>query len=161
MNGENTTFSARTEDQMAPFEQILTDVEKLLAPGVLLSLTLASAVMIVASVLALPLILCRLPVNYFDHEKPHLIRRIRSASPGKAVVLIAKNFFGIILLAAGFLMLFLPGQGLLTILIGMILMDFPGKYQLERRIASSPKVLNAINWLRERHDHPPMKITRK
>jgi hypothetical protein len=142
------------------FEQILSKVEKHLTAEVLFAMTLVSVIMIVASVLALPPILCRLPPDYFDHEKPHLLQRIRSAAPGKAVMLVAKNFAGVILVAAGILMLFLPGQGMLTILIGIILTDFPGKYRIERNIASNPKILAAINWLRKKHGRPDMIITK-
>jgi len=55
-------------------------------------------------------------------------------------------------------MLVLPGQGLLTILFGIALLDFPGKYRLERRIVSYPKVLNSINWIRKKANKKPLVI---
>ena len=55
-------------------------------------------------------------------------------------------------------MLFLPGQGLLTILIGVSLMDFPGKRTIERKLISRPVVLQAINRIRQRFDRPPLLI---
>ncbi len=50
----------------------------------------------------------------------------------------------------------IPGQGLLTILLGVMLLDFPGKRRLEFKIISRPKVFRAINRLRARFDKPPL-----
>jgi hypothetical protein len=69
---------------------------------------------------------------------------------------IAKNLFGLVLVVAGVIQLFMPGQGLLTILIGVVLLDFPGKRQVERKIVSRPKVLAAVNHLRARYGRPPL-----
>lgn len=70
----------------------------------------------------------------------------------------AKNALGALLLVLGAAMLVLPGQGLLTILVGLLLIDFPGKYRLERRLLGGPRVLRAINALRERWKKPPLEI---
>jgi hypothetical protein len=64
------------------------------------------------------------------------------------------------LVFGGFLMLFLPGQGLLTIAVGLLLLDYPGKYSLERRIVSRPSVLQGINWVRAKGNHPPLRVER-
>jgi hypothetical protein len=45
-------------------------------------------------------------------------------------------------------MLFIPGQVVLTILIGMMLLDFPGKRSVARKLLSRPDVQEAINRLR-------------
>jgi hypothetical protein len=65
-------------------------------------------------------------------------------------VLIAKNLAGVTLLAAGLVMLLTPGQGLLTIVVGITLINFPGKMRFERWLATRPPVWRSINWLRER-----------
>jgi hypothetical protein len=52
------------------------------------------------------------------------------------------------LILAGIAMLVLPGQGTVTILIGLALTNFPGKYALERRIASQPAVRATLNKIR-------------
>jgi len=72
------------------------------------------------------------------------------------VILVLKNLVGLTLLLSGFAMLMLPGQGLLGILLGLILMDYPGKFQLERKIVSRPKLLHFINWLRRKQNKPPL-----
>ena len=54
-------------------------------------------------------------------------------------------------------MLVLPGQGLLTIGIGLIVLDFPGKYRLKRRIFRAPRVRQWINRFRVRHHREPFR----
>ena len=52
-------------------------------------------------------------------------------------------------------MLVTPGQGVLTIVVGMLLFDFPGKFRLERWLVTRPTVWRSINWLRERAGREP------
>jgi hypothetical protein len=72
--------------------------------------------------------------------------------------LIAKNLLGAALVAGGVVLSLpgIPGQGLLTILIGVMLLDFPGKRKLERKIVGMPRVLRTINRLRARFGKPPL-----
>jgi hypothetical protein len=72
--------------------------------------------------------------------------------------LVAKNVVGIVFLLAGFAMLFLPGQGLLTMLIGISFMDFPGKRQLEAKMVGQPTLLGVINGMRRKFDKPPLTL---
>lgn len=67
-----------------------------------------------------------------------------------------KNLVGWVLILAGILMVLLPGQGVITIIMGLVLSDFPGKYKLERRLAGNHRVLSGINWIRRRSGHPPL-----
>jgi hypothetical protein len=55
-------------------------------------------------------------------------------------------------------MLLLPGQGILTILIGLMLLDFPGKRRLERRLVQQPSVWRAINWMRAKAHQPALEL---
>jgi hypothetical protein len=63
---------------------------------------------------------------------------------------------GILLVLAGIMMLVLPGQGILAMLIGIGLMDFPGKFRLERWFARQPAVFKSLNWIRTRAGHAPL-----
>jgi UPF0716 family protein affecting phage T7 exclusion len=72
------------------------------------------------------------------------------------LALAAKNVLGVILLIAGAIMLLTPGQGIITMLIGLALIDVPGKRALETWIVGRPRVLAAINRLRARYGHPPL-----
>ena len=61
-----------------------------------------------------------------------------------------RNLVALVLLLAGVAMLLLPGQGLLTIVLGIFIADFPGKRGVERRLVANRKVFDAINWVREK-----------
>ena len=71
---------------------------------------------------------------------------------------VIKNAVGIVFLLAGIAMLFLPGQGLLTMLIGISLMDFPRKRQLEAKMVGQPTLLGVINNMRRKFDKPPLTL---
>lgn len=70
--------------------------------------------------------------------------------------LIIKNTIGAILVIAGIVMIFTPGPGVPTILLGLIMMDIPGKRPLEARLIQRPTVLAAINHLRAKYNKPPL-----
>jgi hypothetical protein len=74
--------------------------------------------------------------------------------------LILKNLAGIVLFALGVVMALpgVPGQGLITALIGLTLINFPGKTDLERRLIARPTVFRAVNRLRARFHHPPLEL---
>jgi hypothetical protein len=72
--------------------------------------------------------------------------------------LVVKNLLGAFLVLLGVLMSLpgVPGQGVLTILLGVMLLDFPGKRKLELKLVSRPKVLRTINRIRHRFDKSPL-----
>ena len=111
----------------------------------------------VLSLAVVSFVLVKLPPNYF--QKAHQ----REILPGsqraiRLLVVFGKNVLGALLLLLGVLMSIpgVPGQGLLTILLGIMLLDFPGKRQLELKLLSRPKVLKAINGLRDRFGKPAL-----
>ena len=121
-----------------------------------------SAVSLITSfgtVAALPFIIARIPDDYFIRPVSSLPRR-GSTSPVRLLYLIVKNLVGIVFIIAGVIMLFIPGQGILTILIGIMLMNFSGKRLLALRIIRRPTVIRAINWMRIRSQRPPLILPR-
>ncbi len=116
-----------------------------------------SLVSFVGSLIVIPWILIRLPPNYFDERYPRTWLRDHHPILRFAGHLL-KNAVGVIFILGGLAMLVLPGQGLLTIVIGVSLLDFPGKRALERRLLSRPMVLQAINRLRQRFGRPPLAL---
>jgi hypothetical protein len=120
------------------------------------ALGLVGVVSLIATVALLPYLVVRIPEDYFLHRhRRHDYTRDRHPVLHHAIVVL-KNAVGLTLILAGIAMLVLPGQGLLTLLIGLMLTDFPGKYALERRIVGQPGVLRAVNWLRQRAGHGPV-----
>jgi hypothetical protein len=71
-----------------------------------------------------------------------------------------RNVAGVILILLGIAMSLpgIPGQGFLTIIIGITLLDIPGKRGLERRLISRPRILRLINGMRARFKRPPMEL---
>ena len=122
-------------------------------------LALASAIMLIASMVLIPFLLVRLPPEYFQ-------RPARNASSGGSRVariglVVVRNCLGLVLLAAGILMLFLPGQGLLTIAAAIVVLDFPGKRAVEHWIATRPAIFAAANRIRRWRGHPPFTPPRR
>ena len=120
--------------------------------SLLLALGAGSIAMFVGTLVAVPIVICRLPCDIYVRRR---MSRIRPAGLG-AVLAGARNLAGLAIVSAGILMLVLPGQGLLTIVIGIALLDFPGKDALERRLIGHPWVIEAMNALRGRFGRPPL-----
>lgn len=137
--------------------EFLSQIESYVPANVLIWFAVSSVVMFVGTLIAIPIILMRLPADYFDVRIPrpwmenhHPILRV--------IGHVVKNVVGAIFLFAGFLMLFLPGQGVLTMLIGLSLIEFPGKRRVEARIVGQSTVLSTINAMRAKFDKPPLII---
>ena len=119
-----------------------------------------SIFILIISVFMMVLIISFLPEDYFKSENRNLISSVQNSRYPllKLLVLIAKNFFGVLLLLSGILMLVLPGQGILTIITGLVFMDYPGKYKFERKLLRQKGVINSINWIRSRLSKPSLKV---
>ncbi|MBK1717264.1 PGPGW domain-containing protein [Thiocystis violacea] len=122
-----------------------------------LGLAILSVLTFLGSILILPLLVAAMPEDYFVDAKRHDARLRRFHPLVYYGLRLLKNLLGWLLVLAGTIMLVLPGQGLLTILVGLVLSDFPGKFALERRLANSRRVMGAFNWLRRRVGRPPLR----
>ncbi len=102
-------------------------------------------------------ILVRLPATYFldSHCRDLWIDQHPVI---RWLAIIGKNLLGVLLVVVGVATSLpgVPGQGILTILIGIILLDFPGKRRLERKLVARPRILRTINSLRARFGRPPL-----
>lgn len=109
------------------------------------------AVSIAVSVLVTGVVIVRLAPDHFacDHR------------PSKSMaVRWARNVGGALLVALGVVLSFpgVPGQGILTILLGIMCLDVAGKRRLELWLVRKPKVHEAMNRLRARYGKPPLVI---
>ena len=102
-------------------------------------------------------VLVRLPANYFhsSHAREFLAERNPVL---RTFGVVAKNLLGAVLVVLGVVMAVpgVPGPGVLIILLGVMLLDFPGKRDLETRFVRRPRVFRSINALRARFDKPPL-----
>jgi len=121
----------------------------------LVGLSVASIVVVAV---AIPIAAITLPADYF-------LRRERSPLPVwtrhpliHTPLLIAKNSVALVLIVLGVTLLLLPGQGLLTILVGVLMLDFPGKYRFERWLIYRPRILQSFNRIRARAGKAPFQM---
>ena len=134
---------------------LLSSVQHYVSTETLIWLTVLSIIFFVGTLIAIPFILVRLPADYFDVRVPR--PWMQDHHPLLQVVgHIVKNALGAVFVFAGFLMLFLPGQGILTMLIGISMLDFPGKRRIEAKLIGQPTVLGVINGMRKRRGKPPL-----
>jgi hypothetical protein len=113
-----------------------------------LVLGIVSVVFFVGTIAAIPWAVRRLPADYFVRPPPQhaLLKKI------------ARNVLGALLIIAGIAMLVLPGQGILTILVGLSIVDLPIKHRIMRWLLQQPKVRDGIQHLRESGGKPPLVI---
>lgn len=108
---------------------------------------------------AIAIVMVKVPPHYFS---PHHERDFMPNSPFlvRWGAVIGKNIAGVFLVLLGIVLSLpgVPGQGILTILLGLIFLDIPGKRPLEARIIKRPAVLAAINKLRARYNKPPLEL---
>lgn len=123
-------------------------------------LAVTSVVTLVFSVVAVPWLVVRIPPDYFADERPPEMPWADRHPLVRFALHAGKNLLGAVLVIAGVAMLVLPGQGVLTIVVGIVLLDFPGKRAFERRVVRVPAVLGAINWLRRRSGRLPLVVDR-
>jgi len=110
---------------------------------------------LVLTVLLLPVLIARLPADHFVASRAE--RRHARGLVGW-IPWLGKNLLGVVFVLAGVLMLVLPGQGLLTILIGLLLIDFPGKRALEARLIRRPGLRALLDRLRAKRGRPPLRL---
>jgi len=123
---------------------------------VLLWLAATTSITFMATLIVVPILVVRIPPDYFSRRNRHPRLWTNHHPLIRAMLLIGKNALGLILVVAGIIMLVLPGQGIFTILIGIMLLNFPGKFRLERWIVARRPVLRSINWLRRRAGRAPL-----
>ena len=110
------------------------------------------------SLLTIRWLVALIPEDYFINKR---VSKIRSINPLLwYVFLIIKNIIGYSLILGGIMMLVLPGQGIFTIIIGLMLSNYPGKYSIERRFIAIPSILKSINWLRRKSNKPPINLSK-
>ena len=123
-------------------------------------LGIVSTVTFFMSLIIIPVIINRLKDDFFLHLHEH--KKLENQHPVIFILLrILRYSFGTLLLIAGILMLFLPGQGLLTIILGISLLDFPGRQMAIDSLLQLHPIQKGLNWIREKGDAPPFLFPKK
>ena len=114
---------------------------------------LFSLLLFVGSPVVIPWIVIRLPEDYFTHAyRQRVMQQPRWMS-------FIKNIVGSFLIVMGVAMPVLPGQGILTIFVGLMLTGFPGKYKLEQWLIHRHSVLHLLNWVRAKAGKKPLRVS--
>ena len=111
-----------------------------------------SFVVFVASLLLTPILLGKIPQDYFVHTNQH---KVEINHLGHLIIVVIRSLVGFVLLIAGIIMLVTPGQGIISILLGLFLMEFPGKRKLELKLINHEPTFKALNWLRGKANKDP------
>lgn len=119
----------------------------------------ASVVVFVLGLLLVPVLVVRVPTDYFAHDQRPPSRWAKRHPVVRLVMLVGKNLLGGVLIVAGLAMLALPGQGLLTLLLGFLLIDLPGKYRIEKWLVRRRWVHRPIDWMRRRRGREPLSLS--
>lgn len=113
-------------------------------------------VSLVASLIVVPWVLIKLPADYFCPNKKAKAPFARFPAAARMPLIVAKNLLGIALVGAGLVFLVMPGQGVIVILIGVLLVDFPRKKELERWLIARGPILKLANWIRAKGSKEPL-----
>ncbi len=122
------------------------------------AIVVASLATFVATLAVIPVLVARMRADYFVHTQPDASSWGGQHPLVRGAILAVKNLVGAVFALMGLVMLFTPGQGILTLLIGISLMNFPGKRRLELRVARLPAVLKSMNWIRHKAGRPPLEM---
>jgi hypothetical protein len=113
----------------------------------------------IANIALVSFILIKIPADYF--KKTQKTQFWAGPNPAlHAAKMIGKNILGIFLVVLGIILSIpgVPGQGLLTILLGIVLLDFPGKRRLERKLLNRQEIVKTIDRLRKKFNKPPLEL---
>ena len=116
-----------------------------------------STIFFLLSLLGLSWLISIIPHNYFVDKKRVSLIKMKKPLMWLPIIII-KNSIGLVLILCGILMLILPGQGVLTIITGLIFLDYPGKFRFERSLVRNKLILNSMNWIRRKLDKPDLII---
>lgn len=118
-------------------------------------LGLLSVATFLISLLLIPFLVSRASADYFLVHATIVEQRHRRHPAIAMLIKVIRNSLGYFLCLAGVIMLFLPGQGILTILIGVSLLDVPGRHKALNALIHRPAIQHALNWIRRKTGHPP------
>ena len=125
-------------------------------PEVLIGMGISSIFIFLISILGISWFIAQIPEDYFLRSKRQPSKWREQKPVLRFVVMFGKNLIGLSLIIGGLLMLVLPGQGFLTIVTGLLLVNYPGKYKLEQKLSSMPSIFRALNWIRLKAKKPPL-----
>ena len=123
---------------------------------ILLWLAVVSVFTLALSAILIPWMVVRIPRDYFTRGRHHALPWSDRHPIVRLALIVGKNLLGVFFVLIGIAMLVLPGQGILTIIAGIMLLDFPGRHRLVCWIVGRHAVLTSLNWVRRRAGRPEL-----
>jgi hypothetical protein len=118
---------------------------------------IVSIFIFVFSMFGLRLFIIAIPSDYFINKKRVSALKNRSVLLW-IIYIVFKNIIGYIFIIMGLVALVLPGQGILMILVGLMMSDYPKKFDLEKKIITIKAVRKGINWIRIKSNVDKIKL---
>jgi hypothetical protein len=115
-------------------------------------------VTLLLTAVAIPFVVARIPSDYLVNDQAEHERGASANTALRILLLVLKNLVGWVLILVGLAMLITPGQGLLSIFVGLTLINFPGKRRLLRSLLRRPSIHRAANWIRARCGVAPLEL---
>ena len=117
-----------------------------------------SLVIFLAGLAGLPLLILRMPADYFTRASVPTDSSSEIPQRRRLLVSLIRNVVALLFFAAGLIMLITPGQGLIAILAALWIAEFPGKRKLELKLIGLPGVAATINRLRVKAGREPLEL---
>jgi hypothetical protein len=119
-----------------------------------------SVFVFVGSLFAIPFLVIRMESDYFLRRTPPADSWRQEHPAVRLLLRLIKNAIGYVLVVSGAILSLplIPGQGIITVFVGLSLIDFPGKRAMELRLARQRPVLRGINWIRRKANRPPLAL---
>ena len=143
------------------YNKIVTYLMEMLGPNFILLIILLTTAVSITYFIVLSYIITQMDKRYFICKKfyadestdTHNLTLMNKSLT--YVMSIIKIIVGIFLFLCGLVMLVLPGQGLITMLIGLSLVPFPGKSKIEQSLLARKSVKASLNWIRIKANKEP------
>lgn len=113
-------------------------------------LAMVSAITFIVSLVIIPWVISKLPTDFFIKVRSGHKDENNKSRLYTTILVLLRNIFGLVFLIAGIIMLFMPGQGILTIVLGISIMAFPGKRRLVNMLLDKSSIQQSLNWIRRK-----------
>ena len=111
-------------------------------------LSMISLITFLVSLILIPILISRIPYDYFSYHRKNAKQRFK----------FLKSILGVLLILFGLVMLITPGQGIITMFIGLLFLDFPKRYEVEIYMLKKFNLLDHLNWIRRKFSKPEFSL---
>jgi hypothetical protein len=124
------------------------------------ALTVISIVTFLIGLVVMRYVVIYMPADYFTREDRESDWWLDQHPAVRWTLIGLKNLLGAVLLVAGLILSLpaIPGPGVILILVGLSLINLPGKRRVELWLMRFPVVHRQIDRLRAKYQQPPLEL---